>query len=157
MLTPARTLSKAALGAVSTFMLSVACGASSRPAPPSRPEPATDVGMAPDPSPAADDRTPRPGPSADVDGTPDLAPAPQPAAVDDVAPRVDAVIAQVLHVELARVTDRASLIDDLGADDLALVELAVTLEGEFRIDIAADDFAKLVTVGDVVAYVRGHR
>jgi len=46
------------------------------------------------------------------------------------------------------------LIDDLGADSLDIVELIMSLEEEFDIEIPDSDAEKVVTVGDVVDYIK---
>ena len=48
----------------------------------------------------------------------------------------------------------ASFIDDLGADSLDIVELVMALEEEFDIEIPDADAEKVVTVGDVVDYIK---
>ena len=48
----------------------------------------------------------------------------------------------------------ASFIDDLGADSLDIVELVMALEEEFDIEIPDTDAEKVVTVGDVVEYIK---
>lgn len=52
------------------------------------------------------------------------------------------------------ITMDAVLIDDLGADSLDLVELIMALEEEFDIEIPDADAEKVVTVGDVVDYIK---
>jgi acyl carrier protein len=44
-------------------------------------------------------------------------------------------------------------VDDLGADSLDLVELIMTMEEEFDIDISDEDAEKLVTVKDAIDYI----
>ena len=48
-----------------------------------------------------------------------------------------------------------SLVDDLGADSLDLVELTMELEQEFDILITDDEYQQWVTVGDVRAFIDG--
>ncbi len=48
----------------------------------------------------------------------------------------------------------ASFIDDLGADSLDIVELIMAIEEEFDIEIPDSDAEKVVTVGDVVDYIK---
>ena len=48
----------------------------------------------------------------------------------------------------------ASFIDDLGADSLDIVELVMALEEEFDMEIPDADAEKVVTVGDVVDYIK---
>lgn len=52
------------------------------------------------------------------------------------------------------ITMDAVLIDDLGADSLDIVELVMALEEEFDLEIPDSDAEKVVTVGDVVEYIK---
>lgn len=54
------------------------------------------------------------------------------------------------------VTMEASFIDDLGADSLDIVELIMALEEEFEIEIPDADAEKVVSVQDVVDYIKDH-
>ena len=47
----------------------------------------------------------------------------------------------------------ASFVDDLGADSLDLVELIMSMEEEFGVDISDEDAEKIVTVKDAMDYV----
>jgi acyl carrier protein len=68
--------------------------------------------------------------------------------------RVKNIICDQLAVESEKVTDTASFIDDLGADSLDIVELVMTMEEEFELDIPDEDAEKMKTVGDVVNYIK---
>ena len=52
------------------------------------------------------------------------------------------------------VTEASSFKDDLGADSLDLFELVMALEDEYSVEIPADDLQKLLTVGDVMNYLK---
>ena len=67
--------------------------------------------------------------------------------------RVRKIIWDQLAVEPDKVTLTASFIDDLGADSLDIVELVMTMEEEFDLDIPDEDAEKMKTVGDVVKYI----
>jgi len=54
------------------------------------------------------------------------------------------------------VVPEASFVDDLGADSLDLVELIMTMEEEFDIDIPDEDAEKMVTVQDAIEYTQSH-
>ncbi len=69
--------------------------------------------------------------------------------------RVTNLIANHLGVPAGDVTREASLLDDL-TDSLTVVELMMTMEEEFDMEIADEDAAKLNTVGDVIDYLQGH-
>ena len=70
-----------------------------------------------------------------------------------VEERVRNIICDQLAVEPEKVVQTASFIDDLGADSLDIVELVMTMEEEFELDIPDEDAEKIKTVGDVVKYI----
>lgn len=67
--------------------------------------------------------------------------------------KVKKTIADKLGVESDKITENSSFIDDLGADSLDVVDLAMALEDEFGVKIEDDKLEKFVTVGDVVSYL----
>ena len=70
-----------------------------------------------------------------------------------VEERVKNIICDQLAVEQEKVSLTASFIDDLGADSLDIVELVMTMEEEFDLDIPDEDAEKMKTVGDVIQYI----
>lgn len=69
--------------------------------------------------------------------------------------KVRKIIADKLsRVDIEDVLPEASLVDDLGADSLALVELMMTMEEQFEIDMDEDESDKLRTVQDVIDYIK---
>ncbi len=64
------------------------------------------------------------------------------------------VIAKQLGVDIEKVTSEASFVDTLGADSLDLVELIMTLEEEFNIEIPDGDAEKLLTVQDAIEFIK---
>lgn len=73
-----------------------------------------------------------------------------------VVDKVKKIIADKLSVDMEEVVPEASFVDDLGADSLDLVELIMTMEEEFDIDIPDEDAEKMVTVQDAIDYTQGH-
>ena len=73
---------------------------------------------------------------------------------EEIFEKIKNIIIEQLQVSEAAVTEEASFIDDLGADSLDLVELIMALEEEFGIEIPDGDAEKVVTVGDVVSYIK---
>ena len=73
--------------------------------------------------------------------------------MSDTAERVRAIIVEHLSVDEEKVTDTASVIDDLGADSLDTVELVMAFEEEFGIDIPDEDAEKMVSVSDAIKYL----
>ncbi len=72
----------------------------------------------------------------------------------DLEQRVIKLIADHLGVPASDVSREASLLDDL-TDSLTVVELMMTMEEEFDMEIADEDASKMSTVGDVVDYLAG--
>ncbi len=70
--------------------------------------------------------------------------------------KVKKIIAEKLSVDLSDVVPEASFVDDLGADSLDLVELIMSMEEEFDIEISDDDSEKMITVQDAIDYLRSH-
>jgi acyl carrier protein len=70
--------------------------------------------------------------------------------------RLKRIISEQLGVDEAQVTPNASFEEDLNADSLDLVELIMSLEEEFGIEISEEDAEKIRTVGDASEYVREH-
>ena len=73
---------------------------------------------------------------------------------EEVFEKVKTIIVEQLGVAETSVTMEASFIDDLGADSLDIVELVMALEEEFDMEIPDADAEKVVSVGDVVEYIK---
>ena len=73
---------------------------------------------------------------------------------EEIFEKVKGIIVEQLGVAEASVTLEASFIDDLGADSLDIVELVMALEEEIDIELPDADAEKVVTVGDVVDYIK---
>lgn len=70
-----------------------------------------------------------------------------------VEDKIANIIADKLSVDLKEVVPEANFIDDLGADSLDLVELIMSMEEEFEIDISDEDAEKLQSVQDAIDYI----
>ena len=68
--------------------------------------------------------------------------------------RVKEIIVEQLGVEEEQVTPEASFIDDLGADSLDTVELIMSIEEEFDVEIPDEEAEKIITVKDAISYVK---
>ncbi|HLH80640.1 MAG TPA: acyl carrier protein [Chthonomonas sp.] len=67
--------------------------------------------------------------------------------------RVRKVLLERLDVTEEEIVPEASLVNDLKADSLDVVEIVLRLEDEFTIDIPDEDAEKIVTVQDIVDYI----
>lgn len=74
--------------------------------------------------------------------------------MSDIEQKVKDIIAEELGVEVEKLSDSASFMEDLGADSLDTVELVMAFEKEFDIDIPDEEAEKLRTVGDALAFLR---
>lgn len=67
--------------------------------------------------------------------------------------KVKAILIDQLDVDEDKVVADATIIDDLGADSLGVVDLVMALEDEFDIEIEEDKYESFKTVGDIVKYL----
>ena len=75
--------------------------------------------------------------------------------VDNVFEKVRDVIMEQLGIEdESSIVASTTFIDDLGADSLDVVELIMALEEEFGMEIPETEAEKIVSVGDVVEYIK---
>ena len=70
--------------------------------------------------------------------------------------RICTLVADQLGVDVAEVTPDASILDDLGADSLDVVELVMSLEDAFDIEVPDEEVEGMRTIGDIQQLVVGH-
>jgi acyl carrier protein len=68
--------------------------------------------------------------------------------------RIKEIIAEKLDINIEQVTDDAKFIDDLGADSLDVVELIMTLEDMFEIEITDEQAEKIQTVRQAIDFLK---
>ena len=66
------------------------------------------------------------------------------------------LLAEQLDIPADSITPESDIIDDLEADSITVLDMVMTLEDEFDIEIPDEDVEKLRTVGSVVSYVEDH-
>ena len=64
------------------------------------------------------------------------------------------IIAEQLNIDASEITLESSFKDDLNADSLDLFEMVMALEDNYGVEIPSEDLEKLLTVGDVVNYLK---
>ena len=74
-----------------------------------------------------------------------------------VEQRVKQIIVEQLGVDESQVDNKASFVDDLGADSLDIVELVMAFEEEFGVEIPDDAAEKISTVSDAITYIDEHK
>lgn len=71
--------------------------------------------------------------------------------------KIAAILAEQLDADKDAMTADTKIADDLGADSLDLVDLLMSIEDEFGIEIPDEDVEGLTTIGDVVEYIDSHK
>ena len=71
----------------------------------------------------------------------------------DIESKVRSIIAQHFQEDVSKLTREQKFIEDLGADSLQVVELVLSFEENFEIDIPDEDTEKIRTVGDAIDYI----
>jgi acyl carrier protein len=74
----------------------------------------------------------------------------------DLADRIRTIVAEQFGVNRAEVSPESNILDDLGADSLDVVELVMTLEDVFDIEVPDEAAESIRTIGDVERYVAEH-
>lgn len=67
--------------------------------------------------------------------------------------RVQKIICEQLEIDSHLVTEDASISGDLGADSLDLVDLSMSIEEEFNLEVPDDVLDHVITVGDIVKFI----
>ena len=70
-----------------------------------------------------------------------------------VLEKVKSILAEQFDVEEDTITEETPLQDDLGADSLDVVDLLMSIEDEFSIEVPDEDVENIKTVGSLVAYI----
>lgn len=71
----------------------------------------------------------------------------------DMIEKVKSIVAAQLRLEPESIADDASLIEDLGADSLDLVDIVMAFESEFDTTVSEEDFSELRTIKDLADYI----
>jgi acyl carrier protein len=75
---------------------------------------------------------------------------------EEILAQLKPVVAEQLGVDESEVREDASFTEDLNADSLDLVELIMSLEEKFGLQISDEDAEKLTTVGEAVDFISEH-
>lgn len=63
------------------------------------------------------------------------------------------IIADQLDMDVDDITMESSIVDDLGADSLDVVDILIAFEDEFDVKLPEEEVEQLKTVGDIVKYI----
>ncbi|MBO4362896.1 MAG: acyl carrier protein [Clostridia bacterium] len=71
--------------------------------------------------------------------------------------KIKSIVSEQLNISPDKITLESSIIDDLGADSLDVVELVMALEENFGVEIPDEEAEKISTIGDIVNYIESHK
>ncbi len=71
----------------------------------------------------------------------------------DLLLKVKTIVANQLRLEVEDIADDASLVEDLGADSLDLVDIVMAFESEFDTIVPEEDIGDLRTISDLADYI----
>lgn len=70
--------------------------------------------------------------------------------------KVKAILSEQFDVEEDTITDDTTITEDLGADSLDVVDLLMSIEDEFEIEVPDTEIENIKTVGELVKYIEDH-
>ena len=73
-----------------------------------------------------------------------------------VLEKVKAILSEQFDVEEDTITPETNIADDLGADSLDVVDLLMSVEDEFEIEVPDEEVENMKTVGELVKYIEDH-
>lgn len=67
--------------------------------------------------------------------------------------KVQAILSEQLDIDPSEITMDSALLEDLGADSLDVVDLVMSIEDEFNLEVSDEALEEMTTVGDAVRYI----
>ena len=74
-----------------------------------------------------------------------------------VLEKVKKILAEQFDVEEEKIGPDTSIINDLGADSLDVVDLLMSIEDEFEVEVPDDEIENIKTVGALVSYIEDNQ
>ncbi|MBQ9413887.1 MAG: acyl carrier protein [Clostridia bacterium] len=73
-----------------------------------------------------------------------------------VLEKVKQILSIQFETDIDSIDENTNIEDDLGADSLDVVDMLMSLEDEFDVEIPDEEIENIRTVGEVVAYIEEH-
>jgi acyl carrier protein len=70
--------------------------------------------------------------------------------------KLQKIIAEQLEIEISEITPESNIVDDLGADSLDIVDLVMSIEDDFGIEVPDEALEDIHTIDDMVKYIEDH-
>ncbi|MCD8026875.1 MAG: acyl carrier protein [Clostridiales bacterium] len=74
-----------------------------------------------------------------------------------VLEKVKTILSEQFDVEEDKITAETDLQEDLGADSLDVVDLLMSIEDEFDVEVPDEEIENIKTVGALVSYIEAHQ
>ena len=74
-----------------------------------------------------------------------------------VLEKIKEILASQLDADIDSMTAETRIAEDLGADSLDVVELLMSIEDEFSVEIPDEAIESIKTIGDVVKYIEENK
>jgi acyl carrier protein len=74
----------------------------------------------------------------------------------EIMERIRTILADQLSIDEESIEMTSSIIEDLNADSLDIVEMVMSLESEFDMQIMDEEAERIRTVGDAVDFIHAH-
>lgn len=70
--------------------------------------------------------------------------------------RLKSILAEQLDVNENSITTNSLLVEDLGADSLDAIDIVMSVEDEFKIEVPDEIIEKIETVGDILNFIENN-
>ena len=71
--------------------------------------------------------------------------------------KIKEILAEQLDIEENDITMESELLEDLGADSLDVVDLVMSIEDEFDLEVPDDVIENMKTIGDAVKFIEENK
>lgn len=74
--------------------------------------------------------------------------------MDEVEYKIKEIVSKQLGIQISKISNNFSIKNDLGADSLDIIELIISLEKAFGIEVSDEEINKIITVRDSIDYIK---
>lgn len=71
--------------------------------------------------------------------------------------KIKEILAEQFDVETETLNENTNIADDLGADSLDVVEVLMSIEDEFKVEIPDEEIENIKTIGELAAYIENNQ
>ncbi|MEE1026107.1 MAG: acyl carrier protein [Acutalibacteraceae bacterium] len=71
--------------------------------------------------------------------------------------KIKEILAEQFDVETDSLSENTNIADDLGADSLDVVEVLMSIEDEFKVEIPDEEIENIKTIGELAAYIENNQ